>query len=178
MADVIQARSGDRSCYRSENPARILIDGPAMNFSQERHSKSPEFVVTLVPGRHRFRFHTRHLLALMACVAIAITALNVAIKNFSYTSTTVEIIKYHPTWEPTGSVEFLVLLPNGGFLQSAVSVPANTSSIDYSKLVGAKVPMRYRAQRVLWLAPENPTIVAYLLIQTKVDQFVSDERAE
>ena len=148
-----------------------------MNVSQQRHSKSPEFVVTPVPGRHRFRFHTRHLLALMACVAIASTALNVAIKNFSYTSATVEIIKYHPTWGPTGSVEFLVLLPNG-FSHSGVSVPANTSSIDYSKLVGAKFPMRYRAQRVLWLAPENPTIVAYRLIQTKVDQFVSDERAE
>jgi hypothetical protein len=170
--------SPSRTSPDAIGPDRDLIDGPAMNVSQQRHSKSPELVVTPVSGRPRFRFHTRHLLALTACVAIAITALNVVIKKVGYTSTTVEIIKYHPTWEPSGSVEFLVLFPNGGFSQSAVSVPTSASSIDYSKLVGSKFPMRYRAQRVLWLAPENPTIVAYRLIQTKVDQFGSDERAE
>ncbi len=113
----------------------------------------------------------------MAGVAIAIAVLDIAIKHFGATSTTVEIIKFHPTWEPSGSVEFLVQLRNG-FSQSAVSVPKDRASIDYSKLVGTKFPMRYRAQRILWHPPENPTIVAYHLVQRKVEQFGSDVRKE
>ena len=119
---------------------------------------------------HRFRFYSRHLLGLMASVAIAMAALSFAIEHFGATITTVEIINYHPTWEPSGSVEFLVQLPNG-FSQSAVSVPTNLAIADYSKLVGRTFPLRYHAHRVLWFPPEDPTIAAYRLVQAKVKQF-------
>ncbi len=126
-----------------------------MNVWRERHVKSLQLAVPPVSGRHRFRFHTRHLLALMACAAIAIAALN-AIKKFGYTRTTVEIINYYPTWGPTGSVEFKVRLPNlNGFSYWGFPVPTSASSIDYSKLVGSKFPMEYRVQRFLWLPPRN-----------------------
>jgi len=148
-----------------------------MNSSQQMQLKSAGLVDAPHPGRHWCRFNTRHLLALTACVAIAITGLNVAVEIIGYTHTTVEIINYHSNWETTGSVEFLVLLPDG-FSQSGVSIPANASSVDYSKLVGAKYPMRYRAQRILWLVPENPSVVAYKLVQAKIDQFANEMQAE
>ena len=122
-------------------------------------------------SRRPFRFHTRHLLGLMASVGIAFAALDLAIKHFGATDTTVEIINYHPTWEP-GSVEFLVRLRNG-FSTSAVAVPANGETIDYSKLVGSTFPFRYRAHRILWIPEENPTMLAYLLVKRKLDQMAS-----
>lgn len=106
----------------------------------------------------------------MAFVAVLCATCDLAIRQFGTTTTTVEIIKFHPTWEPAGSVEFLVQLDNG-FSQSAVSVPEERAAIDYAKLVGTKFPMRYRAHRILWLPAENPTIVAYQLVQKEVDQF-------
>jgi hypothetical protein len=122
----------------------------------------------------RLRFHTWHLLAFMACIAIAISTVNVVARTVGYTSTTVEIIKYHSSWEPRGSIEFLVQLPNG-FSQSAVAVRQNASSIDYSKLVGTKYTLRYRPRRILWFAPENAEIAAFRLVETEVDQFATRE---
>jgi hypothetical protein len=106
----------------------------------------------------------------MACIAIAIAALEAGIERFGSTNTTIEVISYHPSGKTAGSVEFLVHLPNG-FLQSAVPVPPHASSVDYSQLVGSKYAMRYRERRILWLAPENPAIVAFDLIQAAVDRF-------
>lgn len=157
-----------------ESDASLVYES-VMNELQQTHSFDQKRMESYDAPRHWFRFHTRHLLGLMASVAIAFAALDFAIKHFGATNTTVEIINYHPTWEPSGSVEFLVLLPNG-FSQSGVSVPNNRASIDYSKLIGKTFPMRYRAQRILWLPPENPTIVAYHLVQRKVDQFGNDVR--
>lgn len=144
-----------------------------MNLSQPQLAP-PESVPPR--GRRRwFRFTTRQLLALTTLVGFAIPAIDFAIKTFCYTSTTVEIIHFHPTWQPP-SVEFLVVLPNG-FSQSGVSVPTNTSDVDYSKLVGAKFPIRYRAAQILWVKPEIPQVIAYHLIETKVEQFAKDEQA-
>jgi hypothetical protein len=130
--------------------------------------------VTLTPerGRRWFRFEIKHLLWLTACVAIAITALKILAGTVGYANTTVEIIRYHPT----GTVEFLVLLPDG-FAHSGVSVPVNTPSVDYSKLIGTTYKLRYRARRVLWLPPQKPVIEAYYRIQSEVDRFANEEQA-
>lgn len=117
----------------------------------------------------RLRFRTWHLLVFIALVAVFISSVNVAARAIGYRSTTVEIIQYHPTWAPNGSVEFLVDLP-GGFSQSAVAVGRNDSSIDYSELVGTKYELRYRPRRILWFAPQNPEIEAFKLVEGEVQR--------
>lgn len=148
--------------------------GPTMNASSNVQIEPTPVRALRTRVASRFRFHTWHLLAFMACVAIAISTVNVVVRTVGYTSTTVEIIKYHPSWEPCGSIEFLVQLPNG-FSQSAVSVRQNASSIDYSSLVGTKYTLHYRPRRILWFAPESPEIAAFRLVETEVDQFAKRE---
>lgn len=144
-----------------------------MNVLQERRLATP--TSESVPASRRWlRFHTRHLLALIACVAISITLVRAAVDAFGYAHTTVEIIAYHPTW-PHSELEYLVVLPNG-FSQSGISVPAAAPSIDYALLVGTKYPMRYRARRVLWLGSENPQIVARHLLETELNLFVENSK--
>lgn len=123
-------------------------------------------------GRRRFRFGIKHLMWITACVAISISALKVVTEAVGYVNTTVEIIRYHPT----GTVEFLIHLPDG-FAQSGVSVPANTPSVDYSKLIGATYNVRYRARRVLWLPPQEPVMEAIRLIESEVHRFANEEQA-
>ena len=54
------------------------------------------------------------------------------------------------------------------------SVTPTAPSLDYSKLVGTKYPMRYRPRQVLWLGPEAPHIVAYHLVETERGRFLEN----
>lgn len=162
--------------FSPPNHVPIMINESATNeLPQSRAGQSDRKGSATVP-RHWLRFHTRHLLGLMAGVAISVVALDIGAKTIGTTSTTVEIIRHHRNWGPSGSIEFLVQHTNG-FSQSAVSVPEGDPTIDYSKLVGTRIPLQYRAKRILWLPPENPTIAAYHLVQAKVDQFGNDVRS-
>ena len=130
--------------------------------------------VTLTPerGRRWFRFEIKHLMWLTACAAISITALKVFAGSVGYANTTVEITRYHPT----GTVEFLVHLPDG-FAHGGVPVPVNTPSADYSKLIGTTYNVRYRARRVLWLPPQKPVVEAFYRIESEVHRFANEEQA-
>jgi hypothetical protein len=123
------------------------------------------------PCRRRFQFTTRHLLWLTALVALAITGLMLAVEKVGYAETDVEILKVHDS----GTVEFLVLLPDG-FAQSGVSIPPNTSPADYKKLVGTKFEIRYRAIYVFGRPVEDPTMVAFERVQTLVDSIAREKQ--
>ncbi len=113
----------------------------------------------------------RHLLWLTGLIALAITGLMLAVERVGYAETDVEILKVHDT----GTVEFLVQLPNG-FAQSGVSIPPNASPAEYEKLVGTKFTIRYRALHVFGRPIENPVMVAYERVQTIIDRCAKEKR--
>lgn len=113
----------------------------------------------------------RHLLWLTALVALAITGLGMAIDYLGFTETDVEILKVHDS----GTVEYLVHLPNG-FFQSGVSIPANASPKDFEKLVGMKFKVRYRDGLMLWKSRENLVLVSYERVQSLVDECAKEKQ--
>jgi hypothetical protein len=122
------------------------------------------------PRQRRFQFTMRHLLWLTALVALAITGLGLAIDYLGFTETDVEILKVHDS----GTVEYLVHLPNG-FFQSGVSIPAGTSPEDFEKLVGMKFKIRHRDGLTLWKSPENIILVSYERVQSLVDDCAKEK---
>lgn len=154
-----------------------MSDLTEMTSIEGSSSATPETVGVRRRGRPWLRFHLRQLLGAVACLAVMLGVLNVGIETLGDTTATVEITHYHPTWKPNGSVEFLVQLPNG-FSQSAVSVPESASTKDYSQLIGERLTLRYRAQRILWFPAENPNLLAYHRIQARVGQFAGEKADE
>jgi hypothetical protein len=117
------------------------------------------------------RFNVRHLLALMTCVAIGVVVLNSALDVVCAERTTIEITMYH---SESRSVGYTYGFHNGSST-SAVPIPDDKLQIDYTKMVGRKFTMRYRAHQLLWLRPENHSIVAFRLIWSEVKKFADSQ---